>query len=213
MIKSILLKGSRRLVMSLALSAAILSIANVDSLWRESQHSEDLAQARKEKSRAILAQRLNDSTQNKKSQKSVNLIAQELRQSLMQDEIADLNPFSSLESVDSLASILNSDIKNFDRQTYRSSKYQGEAGYDVVHYDLLHGNGDHSSVISYVEQDLVDGTLHVIVALLRTEGGRSHYSLFRSGRQIEAREISIEDSQSLVAQRLNSAIPFLSVSR
>lgn len=149
-------------------------------------------------------------------------VAGDLKNAMSADELAGLNPYETLSSEDALRRLLERPILTFERKTLRSPSYRDEAGYDVVHYDIQHTDGSQSSILAFVDHtgelvttDNVEirGEETVIMVLTPKDGGEQEYALYRNGALEELTTVPPEESASLVAQRLDAAIPFLSVSR
>lgn len=211
MIRAKLIFLARRITLSVVLSAGVLSIANVDSIWQEQNHADDLADARKIKSQQIFRERLK-LAQNPKRE-AAGSPASEFRASLTSDELGEINPFAALATVEPLGRMIGLGIVNFERETYRSPKYKEETGYDVVHYDIEHRDGAHSSVLAYLEQDFLNGEKRAVVVFLKATAAGHHYSLYKGGVLVDQSMLPADRAQEMVAQRLSSAIPFMSVAR
>jgi hypothetical protein len=148
-------------------------------------------------------------------------MSEKLREVMAGDELADANPFGNLSSDDTLNEILNSKITAFERKTLRSPSYQDEAGYDLVHYEILHADGRISSVLAFVDAENTiagDGAPElqeesVVLMVLTPKDDKNQYAVYRNNTLEEVSLIVPEEGAALLAQRLESGIPFLSVSR
>ncbi len=78
--------------------------------------------------------------------------AQELINSMQDDEFDRGNPFYSLNNVYPVALIIDQGVKRFRRDAYRSSHFLGGLGYDVVKYEIEHANGARSYILAYKEK-------------------------------------------------------------
>jgi len=207
----------KHILTSLCLAAGILAIANVDSLLEEDDHAKQLTRARVKIARARLVRRLERSQEKIEAQGKGGV----LRDSLAQDEFGELTPFAGLSTLYPLTHVIAKGIKSFERTTYRSPEYQGESGYDLVHYEIEHPDGEQSSIVAYLDRTLATAARNVgapdprvpVVMILEGRGEQSAYSLYRSGDLIEQTEIPVADSQDLVARRISASVPFMSVSR
>jgi hypothetical protein len=152
---------------------------------------------------------------------SKSSMAKKLKEVMNSDELGVGNPYENLSSDDSLKNILQSKVTAFERKTMRSPAYHDESGYDMVHYEILHDSGEISTILAYVEADTNESSegqpeLHeenVVLVVLTSQGEKNQYALYRNGTLEEVREIMPEEGQSMIAQRMATGIPFLSVSR
>lgn len=208
----------KKLATSLFLSAAILSIANIDALMHEPDPHDFRQQREKLKvAKDKLRQRLEIADQKPRARDLTNM----LRDSLAQDEFGDNLPFASLSTLDPLTRMMGKGVKHFERTVYRSPDYQGENGYDVVHYDIEHADGKHSSVLAYLDRPSLTVSRNVgtpdprvpIVMILEARNEEAAYSLYRMGDLVEQSKVPSADISSLVAERIALSVPFLSVSR
>jgi hypothetical protein len=131
-----------------------------------------------------------------------------LRQIMEDDELAGQNPFEGLKSDGGFQHLFDKEISAFERQTLRSPSYREEAGYDLVHYEILYADGTMARLLAYVAE-----TNEPIVMVLTPNNEHNEYSLYRNGSLEEMTLVMPEEGDSLLAQRLESGIPFLSVSR
>jgi hypothetical protein len=75
--------------------------------------------------------------------------------------------------------------------------------------------------MAYLERPVLTATRGVgmideripFVMVVTNEGEKTNYAYYRSGELVEQNNIPWAEAQSLVAQRLNASVPFLSVSR
>lgn len=209
---------SKHLASSIIISAAILSIANIDTLVHEQGRDRDFAKAQMQLAKERLRQRLEESSaRNSKPRGQTNI----LRESLAQDEFGEILPFASLSTLDPLAKVFEKGVKSFERTVFRGPDYQGESGYDLVQYEIEHFNGSKSSVLAYLDRPALTLSRNVgdpdvrvpVVVIMEARGEIAAYSLYRSGNLVEQSKIPSEDMSDLVARRISSSIPYLSVSR
>lgn len=145
----------------------------------------------------------------------------QLRDVMSGDELAEVNPFHNLSADDSFKEIFKMKVTAFERRTLRSPSYHDEAGYDLVHYEILHEDSQISSVLAYVETEnnqagngVPELKRDVVVLLVITpKGEKNQYAVYRDGKLEEVRLILPEEGAALLAQHLDAGIPFLSVSR
>lgn len=131
----------------------------------------------------------------------------QLRESMDGDELAGVSPYVQLGADDLLRRVLSMEIVSFDRQTLRSPDYQEEFGYDIIHYEIRHPAGPPSKVMAYVENG------EVVLTVLTAKGDRAEYARYRAGVLEDAGEVEAERGAALLAQHLDSGIPFLSLAR
>ena len=178
-------------------------------------HHDRIVQARIAKSREVLQRRLVA----KRREGDAKVTA--LRESLATDEFGDVNPFTGLSTFEPLEELLDRKIAKFQRQALRSPDHNAETGYDLVHYDVEHADGTHSTVMAYLERASLTSTravgapddrvAHVIVISNSSE--KSRYAFYKAGSLVEHTDLGLSEAQALVSQRLNAGIPFLSVAR
>lgn len=207
---------TKRVAATLCLFAGMLAMTN-ESLLRSSTNTKEakLEQSRQAKER--LLEKLKTPVATTKAQGQ----AKALRDSLAQDEFIDTNPFATLADVGPINAVFAKGVKNFERTTFRSPDHQGESGYDLLQYEVEHPGGGKSIIVAYLERPVLTASRNVgaideripFVMVMSHEGEQAVYSYYRSGSLIEQTKISWTDAQSLVAQRLNASVPFLSVSR
>lgn len=201
----------KRISVSIFLSAAVLSIASVDSLWHE-RSAPDLI---REETQLRLSKHLRAATL--QAEHSVDRTQiDRLRFTFTQDELGNVSPFGDLNTLVPLTNMLNKGVVSFQRQAYRSPQYKEEAGYDLVQYEVEHTDKSKSYVLAYLERPLGDGNpdaLVPIVIVMQAHQGAAKQSFYRGGTLIEQGDLSLAQVQSLMAQKLNSGIPFFSVSR
>lgn len=198
----------RRSLLSVFLSAGILSIANIDSIWREAEHQEKLVMMRVEKERQALKTRVISSSAEGENAKAA------LKEAMNSDEIAEGNPFIHLSSTDAIQQILAGKVTRFERQTYRSPHYQGESGYDLIHYAIRDARGETATILAYTEKPIASEEEPKVYVLIHVRNGESFDQyLYRSGDLISQSQVAPAVSQELVAQRLSAGVPLLSVAR
>lgn len=206
---------ARHLLVSLCLSAGVLSVATIDSVFQEERHSGDLVKARIELSKKIL-RRLNREHKHELDQKSLAF-----HDSIAADEIGDTNPFLALSTLDPITSILERGIRSFSREVFRSPDYHAETGYDLVHYEIQLNDGTRADLMAYLERSSLVAQKAVgtpdertpFVVVLSRSGESVNYSYYRAGDLIENTQIPALEADSLLTQRLSQGIPFLSVAR
>lgn len=216
----------KKIMVSFCLSAAVLAIANVDTVWQSRLHQSDYNPARmasRQKFRRRLAEAAPATAAAAAAAKAApdqHQLAQvqNLNNSLSRDEIADQNPFANLSTLDPLTAIMNKGIIKFQRQAYRSPAYRDEAGYDLVEYEIEHPDHSKSTIMAYLERPLVDDPSAApervpVVMIVRADGDHTQQTLYRDGNLMEQTELSLADAQRLVAQKLNAGVPFFSVAR
>lgn len=203
---------------SLTMSVAVLAIANVEMIWQGYQAKTEVnenLQAHGQSQHTRVKLELETKPDHFKPLQSA------LSQSLEQDELKDENPFAHLANLDPLRQLMNKGVTKFHRETFRSPDYQDESGYDLLSYEITHGDGSKSSILAYLEK--TDSTLWrnvgapdpraVYVVFYVAGKEQTVYSFFRSGVLVEQAELSQADAEKQVAQRLSQGVPFLSVSR
>ncbi|NJM10268.1 MAG: hypothetical protein HC883_05255, partial [Bdellovibrionaceae bacterium] len=198
-------------------SAGVLAIANVESVVHQREHAQEFTRERIKMARIQLREKIDQAGKQAKPAGQ----ADALLEFLAQDELGEAAPFVSLSTLDPLTHVIRAGIKHFERTTYRSPEYQGESGYDLVHYEIEHPEGLRSSIVAYLDRPLLTASRNVgspdarvpVVMILEGRGEQSLYSLYRSGNLIEQADIETSDVAGLVAQRVSASVPFLSVSR
>jgi hypothetical protein len=214
----------KRIAVSIFLSSAVLAIANVDTVWQEQQHRSDYSEMR-EAARAVLKERLPAVHLESKSSGARSVsepsMTEKLSAALAQDELGDQNPFANLSDLDPLNAIFAKGVVNFKRQAYRSPEYQEEAGYDLLEYEIEHRDHSRSTILAYLERPLIDSDRDLakaskrlpIVLLMQANSGLSKQTLYRANLLTEQVDLTLSQAQALVSHKLNSGIPFISVSR
>lgn len=205
----------RKTLASLCLSAGVLSVATIDSFYTEGEHAGDLQKARIAKSRQVLNERTFRAKQLLNSQSS------NLRDSLAQDELGEVNPFAALSSLDPLTQIMERKIKSFQRQALRSPDHQEESGYDLVHYEIQLTDGGRASILAYLERASLTSERGVgapedrvpFVIMLNETGESTAYAYYRGGDLVESTVLASPEARALLTQRLSAGVPFLSVAR
>jgi hypothetical protein len=208
----------KKVLVSMCLSAGVLAIANVDSVWQERLHTADYNPVRlesRQKFRARMAEVAPRIKEPEDSEAGTQLAS--FNTSLSQDEIGNRNPFANLSSLDPLSEIMNKGIVRFQRQAYRSPDYRKEAGYDLVEYEVIHPDRSQSTILAYMETPLVDDPsvqpVPVVMIVTAESKDQTKQTLYRDGNLVEQNQLSTADAHQLITQRLNAGIPFFSVSR
>ena len=199
------------------LSAAILSIANIDSLMHEDNQGQKFARSQMKIAKDRLRQRLEVSVPKVKAGGLLNM----MRDSLAQDELGETLPFAGLATLEPLNKVLQKGVKHFERTVYRSPDHRGESGYDVVQYDIEHVGGHRSTILAYLDRPLLTSSRDVgaedtripIVVIVGGEGEKSAYTMYRSGHLLEQYSLDSGDASGLIAQRIAASVPFFSVAR
>lgn len=207
----------RKVGATVSISAGLLAVANVETIWQEYHRIDHQEKNRfltksedKPKPRAHVKEASGD-------EKKVNYkpLQSALSQSLEEDEILDANPFAHLSTLEPLQKIMQKGVAHFKRETFRSADFHDESGYDMLSYDIEHNDGSKSGVIAYLEKAEGSGanTSSVFVVFMVGDGTNSALSFFRGGQLLEQSQLSTAEVQTLVAHKLSQGIPFLSVSR
>ncbi len=210
--KNRLSTGARSVALLVVLFAAALSVSNPDISWypvNMTVASNGVMQkpvARVESSVGIEAGPL-----------------AQLQAQLATDDMADQNPFANLSSEVPLQQVFAGGVARFQREALRSGAYRDESGYDILHYEIEQSGGRKAHLLAYLDRSLeslgsTDGEPEVqadtlVVMVLKPVGEGLEMAVFRDGVLIETSAISTAVADSLVAQRLNNGIPFLSVAR
>lgn len=217
----------RKIVVSILLSAAVLSIANVDMLWQEHLHGSN-PDVRREATVRQLRARLTEATKvaaaaspetgrrgTGASKAAFGGLVARLRDTLAQDEIGDTNPYATLSSLDPLTQVLNRGVADYRRQAFRSPRYKDEVGYDLVHYEIQHPDKTISNILAFLDYPLAEGTEPVptVLILEGQAGDLVRQTLFRAGTLTDQSGTSQAQAQASVNLRLSSGVPFISVSR
>lgn len=207
----------RKTLASLCLSAGVLSVATIDSLYTENEHAGDLVKARIAKSRQVLE------TRTFRAKQLLNSQSSSLRESLAQDEFGEVNPFASLSSLDPLTAILERKVKSFQRQAFRSPDHQEESGYDLVHYEIQLADGGRADILAYLERASLTSERGVgagapedrvpFVVIMNESKDSTAYAYYRAGDLLENAILPLSETRALLAQRLSAGVPFLSVAR
>lgn len=207
---SAIFSWGRRILTSLILSVALLAISNFQTIAKEPLNSEITHSTKISVPRIGLIAHVG----------AANSEVQKLREVLMEDELVSGNPFANLSSSEPLNGIYARGIFNFDRQTFRSSNYIDESGYDVIRYDIEHSDHTHSFILAYVESDR--GLAHIgevrsvrvpVVLILSSGPAEWQNYTFRNGLLKEHSTLKVDEAQALLDAKLASSVPFLSVSR
>jgi hypothetical protein len=217
----------QKILGSISLSAAVLSIANIDTFWMDflkdsRQESHELVQTAPSTWKPTHTP---DSPKApvKEASHSSNFkpLQSDLSRSLEQDELLERNPYASLSNLDSLQTVLKMGVTKFHREAFRSSAFQEDSGYDIVSYEIEHPDGGRSQILAYLDKadpsDIRDvGSADVrvpFVVFMVARGETRNYSFYRSGVLMDQREMSVQDADDYVAGRIRNSIPFLSVAR
>lgn len=201
-------RAAKKVAISFSLSAAVLSIANVDTIWEERAHRHDY-----EVVRQVTRQKLHAHLKKEGGEAHPESTLERLRFVLTQDELGQRNPYAELASLGPLTELLKKGVRDFSRQAFRSPQYKEEVGYDLVAYEIEHEDGARSRVLAYLESPLDGGELVPVVVVMRSNGEAARQALYRGGRLVEESDVTLLQAQNLVHQRLSAGIPFMSVSR
>lgn len=144
--------------------------------------------------------------------KSNNHVEKELKARMADDDLLGKNPFSHLSVPEALEKAI-AHATAFERQTLRSRSYRDEAGYDLLHYEVLRRDGSLAQILAYVSEAAPGDPEKVIVMILSPSKDMSEYSLFQDGTLSELKNVASETGVGLFTDRLASGVPFLSVSR
>ena len=135
-----ILARAQKIFGSLCISAGVLAIANVETIWQEYhrgsfQESHELINAHGNRwlpnKPGIVAAA--PGTTFKPLQSA-------LSRSMEQDELHEQNPFAHLSSLEPLQEIMKKGVAKFQRETFRSPSYQEESGYDMISYEIVHAD-------------------------------------------------------------------------
>jgi hypothetical protein len=130
------------------------------------------------------------------------------RDSLLSDELNDQNPYAGASGPEEiLGRLVVKGVRDFKRIAYRSPRYKGEFGYDVVHYAVEQMDGSQSSVLAYLENR------ETVVMVVIVDSEKSELNLFRSGAQVEKSSVSSAQASALIERTVSESVPFLSASR
>lgn len=201
-------QAAKKVAISFSLSAAVLSIANVDTIWEERAHRQDY-----EVVRQVTRQKLHAHFKQASGEAKPESRLEQLRFVLAQDELGLRNPYAELSSLAPLTELLKKGVRDFTRQAFRSPQYKEEVGYDLVAYEIEHDDGARSRVLAYLEAPLGGGDLVPVVVVMRASGEGARQALYRAGKLVEESDVTLLQAQNLVHQRLSAGIPFMSVSR
>jgi len=209
----------KKILGTLAMSAGVLAIANMELIWQNYRASDRPESRINTQSKNPVAQKMNVALETRAQ--NFKPLQSELSRSLEQDELKDENPFAHLSNLEPLRLLMKKGVAKFHRDTYRSPDYQEESGYDLISYEIEHTDGGKSTILAYLEKPSASIWRNVgapdqrvaYVVFLVAQGEKTFYSAFRAGDLIEQSELSIADAQNLVAKRLSESVPFLSVSR
>lgn len=211
MTKPKLARMFNRIVKSLALAAAVLSIANIDSLMMMDRPTIEVKRLPKETRQAWRAHlKLATPTATEPAPAPEVL---RLRDQLSGDELAGENPFSQLKTIEPLTHLLKLGVRSYQRQALRSPEYTDETGYDLLAYDVEHPDRTHSYILAYLEKSEARVARTPVVLVMRAEGEHTRQSYFRAGELLQENEMARAQVETLVDQRLKTGIPFFSVAR
>ncbi|MBX3022259.1 MAG: hypothetical protein KF799_11355 [Bdellovibrionales bacterium] len=201
---------AKRISVSIFLSAAVLSIASVESLWHD-RNAPDLLREETQKNLRVAL----DAATEKATVATDPTQAERLRFTFTQDEFGNVSPFGQLNTIAPLTQMMNKGVVGFNRQAYRSPQYKEEVGYDLLQYEIEHKDGSKSYVLAYLERPLEGNPDELVPVVIVMQGhqGAAKQSLFRSGQLVEQGDLSLAQVQSLMTQKLNSGVPFFSVAR
>jgi hypothetical protein len=205
----------RKTFASLCLSAGVLSVASIDSMYTEGRHAEDLQKAKVVKARKALHERMAT------SRRILDERGLALRESLAQDELGEVNPFTALSTLDPISEIFDRKVKRYARQAFRSPDHQDEAGYDLVHYEIELTDGGRADLLAYLERASLTAQRAVgapddrvaFVLVMSENKDSTAYAFYRAGELIENTVLPATEARTLVTQRLAAGVPFLSVAR
>lgn len=201
----------RKVMGALCVSAGVLAIANIETIWQEYHH--DQYQEAQQFPTAQKDRKLVVSPPEVAKLPNFKPLQSELSRSLEQDELGDESPFAHLSTLDPLQHVMRKGVEKFRRDTFRSSGYKQETGYDVVSYEVHHTDGSKSTILAYLESPQAAENRVPFVIFMVSNGQVASYSFFRSGNLIEQSDLTPTEASTLVSNRLSSAVPFLSVSR
>ena len=144
-----------------------------------------------------------------------------LLQAMMDDELGNESPYKGLSSQYPLALVLAKGVKSFNRNTYRTSSFNGDEGYDLVVYEVIHTDGTHSSFMAYFDKDnreVLEGeiepqkkALYVVFNVFETKH-TSYYNRYKNGELEDHGSIELGAAMASVSQRVGGSIPFMAVS-
>lgn len=208
----------RRFFATVLLLSGLLAVSNVQTRLEDQRNGEAASQSL----RLRAVKTLSSSPDLTMSER-----AQALRAQLMQDELADGNPFANLSSSEPLNEVYGKGVLSFERQTYRSPYYVDEFGYDLIRYEIVHSDHSQSQILAYIDvtrgidtdEELgeTSGSNRAekspVVFIVTSDSKKSHAFTFRNGLLKEHRELPPPEAEELVSQRLNSSVPYFSVSR
>jgi hypothetical protein len=142
--------------------------------------------------------------------------AKSLRARLEHDEINEKNPFAHLTPSDALNDLFSHPIESFERRVFRRPAYKGTFGYDVVQYDIFYRDGKRASILAKVTEDPTNLSEEKILVSVHREflaEGVFLVSQYLDDVLMDEREMSLDAVQTLVAQQVRNAVPFMSVAR
>lgn len=192
---------------SICVSAGVLAISNIETIWRDEAHRGDYAEVRRD-ARVHLTERL---APRPKAAKSLTIT--ELTESLANVELGEVNPFARLSTLKPLDAVLAKGVLSFKRQAYRSPNYKEESGYDLVSYQITHPDQTSSVILAYLEPTLEGPDAVPVVLIVLNGPEHARQALFRAGELTESQSVPLSVAQGMVARRLNAGVPFLSVAR
>lgn len=207
----------RQIFATVSLSAGVLATMNTELLWQDFQ-----APARNEV--GAVAKLVDGAASSARAHDDGGLTAAQVsfQDSLAQDEMKDENPFLSLSSNDPLNKILDKGVLSFRREAFRSPNYREESGYDLLSYEITHPDKTVSTILAYLEnpgaangepQALGGEERATFVMFMVSAGPQTAQYFFRKNTLIERSDLTPAEARAIVSRRLNTGVPFISVSR
>lgn len=86
------------------------------------------------------------------SSSNISPMAQRLFSAMSHDEFSAGKPFAGLSTYRPMEELAAMDITGFDRETLRTSAYQGAVGYDLVRYTIHMKKGMDATVMAFKKQ-------------------------------------------------------------
>lgn len=208
----------RQVFVSVSLSAGVLATMNMEMLWQEYNPP-----ARNEVGSVAELQGRNSGKAILDSDDGgLNSALISFQESLVQDELKEQNPFNTLSSSDPLNKVLDKGVLSFRREAFRSPNYQEESGYDLLAYEVTHPDKSISNIVAYLENPgsatqgrgigAPDERAPFVMFMVAGKGKTAQY-FFRNGTLIEHSDLTQGEAQAIVSRRLNTGVPFISVSR
>jgi hypothetical protein len=206
MVRSRLRLAAKRALATLCVSAGLLSIANVDSAWREAEHQDKLELARFHK--VVKSNQKRETVSS-----SAETAGKELRELFETDEIFGVNPFSGLSDSEVIDRIASKSVKAFRRQSLRGPSYSGSFGYDVLLYEIEYKDREMVRLLAYTEREGLSGGHELYVVIMENQNDEVLRSTFASGTLTASESIPLKDAEATVSKRLSSAVPLYTVAR